>query len=1142
MSTMHPYRVHSRPGPVATWNGGPNHLGYGTPTAPPQSVSVGTYGYGNVPTDPAKAPPNTNPFQAYFATPALAPKPQYPTRENLDYPDSFEVLQDAVKDVLIQMITQQAVVFVTRIYPWRRTDNVDGFRWIRIKYNQHVLNPRAPEAPSRLLTHTGEEREVAMTYFGIALMMEWDFMTKTPMGGPMFRAHLQQITNATITTAVLDVCTEIMEGEEYQDRNAPQNYNPGQLSQLLDEETHDFGILTKNPQTGFMECWDKLRSMIEAREHGVSPNVFIVPYRAINYAARSLTGSFLTTGLVGLQPRPDQATAIYNAQGQRQGGVALVETPIIKLGDRLGTRNVGDTTATFGQFFRALWTDCLHDDHYSTDRRTIATWNEQEGIYYQRELTEMLTYCGLFSNDEEMAPGLTDIGAEFFSGYANVRDYLHDQGCLDTVVKAMSANVGAVTRLGALVSATVLEGPPVGHPVGQGSGNSSSSLSVADPMYRRPLGGLVKDTALVALLPLEAKSLYGRGNVWQRLQDSMPERANRTETASYMLPVYDAKNQDWSDERVPLKVTPEEAKNNALNSEWYDSLRREFSLSGALDLANNRWSVPLNNMANLGTIYSRNGHSVTPLFERALRSAFEKDRVVTVEPVQVYGRPHFAASVAADPHLQNAVRDMMQELADAKVLSDSRGRKTDLAYAPFYADILEAMALTRHAHPEWPSQIQELGYAMIMVAGVAAHLSQLQKDDKLGKAQRQVLGEIQLLVGLYTAAAHASLLRKEPTPLQILNTEIPVRTYWGSMGNHRGSMSKALKDIEVGGTLNKVLGKVVDSYRGLMAQFAVPDTSNAEDLARTLQRESQAAGVPGEQAAALNNAADMFDELKKAPADQTFDGVVALLRNLDINHIGSFFVICKDHDIPVALSFYYFEPNITFMMSRAAVLKDGGGTGSTMMAIPDLLFSRSATLKMLVGHFTVKMKAVTTNPENKAVHQHAAFRAYVHGAAVTPWPCTADMRIAYSNGAAVQHVNHFGGFWVAVPPREKCKRTRMDITGRFHPSLDDSPGEHYSTCQYYRRAWGWTHSNESLVTKHKSFTSYVPGQGAPRSNTMIFQGAQFLFPKEKPLKTFIEGCGHLGAAPTPGSNKSRNGKGYAAPANFGSEAITKVVF
>lgn len=218
-----------------------------------------------------------------------------------------------------------------------------------------------------------------------------------------------------------------------------------------------------------------------------------------------------------------------------------------------------------------------------------------------------------------------------------------------------------------------------------------------------------------------------------------------------------------------------------------------------------------------------------------------------------------------------------------------------------------------------------------------------------------------------------------------------------------------------------------------------------------------------------------------------------------IIHIGKFFHACERRNIPVPLSFYIFEPSVTFTMGTAAVMPKG--IGITAANIPDIREGTNPQIKKTVVHFTITTSAITRHEESLLVCQNADFQTFQGGSQLELWKATPQIAQGYRSGAI--NPLKYGGFVIAVPPDTEKMDDISDITGRYNINVDHP--RLYPTADMYCRYWGWR--RESPMDRHLSFA--MSSDTDELRNTVIIQGPQYHYVNGE--RRQVAGAGHLGA-------------------------------
>lgn len=308
------------------------------------------------------------------------PKPQ----EKYDLPETFYGLTGAngiVSRAIIKLITIEQQWPVREVLPWKQHEGSLAVGWDEFHFNDHSLTETPHEVPPRLLTSEKIGHQEAMKRFGLAMLLEHDFM-KTPEGRLQYKMNMQQIANAVLNTCIHGAMIALVTSK-YNPKNLAmtmynQKFTMRDFKEFLSTQKEFFGVLQKN-ELGAAAIVDLARDVL-AQRNNFDADTLIVPEGAAKFCAFTHASG----GLDGSNAKVDPGRSIL-ANTSDARGFKVFESSKIATGDGSGPHDPLYRPRSHGEHY--LMTDrfllSVPDSQYRTSMMTIKVFDEDRDAIVQ---------------------------------------------------------------------------------------------------------------------------------------------------------------------------------------------------------------------------------------------------------------------------------------------------------------------------------------------------------------------------------------------------------------------------------------------------------------------------------------------------------------------------------------------------------------------------------------------------------------------------------------------------------------------------------------------------------------------------------------------------------------------------------------
>lgn len=414
----------------------------GGATTAPQAVNFAGRGDDTAP----------NHFLYFGFNPQFLEKPaelQY-ARETQNLPEAFRGPNPFMSKLVITMITNSELWPIREMLPLKRWESGNRVQWEIWKFNDHQMNRRPEQAPSRLVTSQRDVKQDTITSYGIAGVLEHGFM-KTPSGRLAYMANLWQFINSALECLCHGAQTAVLFVDYTKNLNAtlpPQLGSVTEMRKICERELKFWALLQKVAE-GIMLVVQDFKDSFMARL-GRPPNYMIMGPGTQQYAANRL----------GLYVPPDEGS---RASKGVPPGITVREFRNIHGAENAPTIQPGRVTIHIGRLFKMTqkFLRGVPGKEYRSSAMDRHVQDLSNNDYAIVRYEQILAYAGLFEEvktelglDE---PGRADgyarvvkwqltkgIGEAFFEGYSNWYAYMKETGVLRPWVDSLLSKGASV--------------------------------------------------------------------------------------------------------------------------------------------------------------------------------------------------------------------------------------------------------------------------------------------------------------------------------------------------------------------------------------------------------------------------------------------------------------------------------------------------------------------------------------------------------------------------------------------------------------------------------------------------------------------------------------------------------------------------
>lgn len=311
------------------------------------------------------------------------PKPQ----EKYDMPEAYTGMltgrDGIVSRAIIKLITLEQQWPVREVLPWKQHEGSLSVGWDEFHFNDHSLTETPHEVPPRLLTSEKIGHQEALKRFGLAMLLEHDFM-KTPEGRLQYKMNMQQIANAVLNTCIHGAMIALVTST-YNPKNIAmtmynQKFNLRDFKEFLATQKEFFGILQKS-ELGAAAVVDFARDVL-AQRNNFDADTLIVPEGAAKFCAFTHAGA--NGGLDGSSSKVDPHLSILsNTTDSRK--FKVFESSKIATGDGGAPHDPLYRPRSHGEHY--LMTDkyllSVPDSLYRSSMMTIKVFDEDRNAIVQ---------------------------------------------------------------------------------------------------------------------------------------------------------------------------------------------------------------------------------------------------------------------------------------------------------------------------------------------------------------------------------------------------------------------------------------------------------------------------------------------------------------------------------------------------------------------------------------------------------------------------------------------------------------------------------------------------------------------------------------------------------------------------------------
>lgn len=254
---------------------------------------------------------------------------------------------------------------------------------------------------------------------------------------------------------------------------------------------------------------------------------------------------------------------------------------------------------------------------------------------------------------------------------------------------------------------------------------------------------------------------------------------------------------------------------------------------------------------------------------------------------------------------------------------------------------------------------------------------------------------------------------------------------------------------------------------------------------------------------------------------------------------GAYIKWCMRRHVYPPVGVILWRPHERWLMSSAIHMNGRGRAGWTFFHNADFQLGDNTAQKMHMGNFTIYLKSAIIQNKYLAYADNIMCKAYLGGAGCSLWdPLNVDDLRDYHDGNLYNDI-----FAVAVPVNYRPDSWYLDITGRYHPSLNANRSAElatlYSSADIYAAHWGWT-----APLKDPTNMRYKDSYPA-KYNTLCLQMMEMMYSSKKGDFSRIKiNRGHWGPdiyAGCAAAHIGKGGGGYLLPTNYsGTNTISLV--
>jgi hypothetical protein len=425
------------------------HAPYINEAAVSQRGSHLEIGYGNSST--STTGPNSDAYQdpiaaytSFLGSPNI--KLNVPTPHSVEMRtllDAFTGSRDLLNQVMIDQITQEDQVWVTKILPWQKHEDSIEIRWSVWKFDSHMTDAVPHLSVPRLLTSKETAEARTMQRQGIAAIMEYDFH-KTPKGRMAFFMHLAQIRFAIVETQSMGVVLELLRSNYVDTLITRSDFSIGheRYKRVALAQKDQFAILQVS-KNGLIELFTAMKTILQ--ERGVTgADVMILPEGGCRFLKnRPEHSMYFATG------RPDPTTLLGEAMTDEKFKqiasrklVQIVESRPFRGDEKSGNWDPfpRQTVIAGHEVMLATRTKLVPPMHYQSWMRKEKIYSQQVDQHVDIDIESALQNCLLFNEEDQDHHELSNMGREYFADYKNLDDYFKTYGYAEDVLDYISAN------------------------------------------------------------------------------------------------------------------------------------------------------------------------------------------------------------------------------------------------------------------------------------------------------------------------------------------------------------------------------------------------------------------------------------------------------------------------------------------------------------------------------------------------------------------------------------------------------------------------------------------------------------------------------------------------------------------------------
>jgi hypothetical protein len=369
--------------------------------------------------------------------------------EILNQPEAYFGDQKSISQLVITRIAKSEMWPIQVLLPWKKWEGGREIHWDVWTFNDHLLGRVPEQSTSRLVTSHRDTKMDMIHRLGLAMMMEHGFQ-ETPAGILSYRAQLQQIANATISTLCLSAQEAILKvNVQLKDMHVSmgQLLYKNRLQQIIDQELDQFAIIRKKPH-GMRMLIDGMIKKFQAT-NGIKPNMCVLGQGTLSLARnRPEFGNY--NDLFEGRTKTGQKVALEDLQN----AMSYYEFELIRAPGDLPAIVPGEMMSRTGLFtyFGTSRLTGLDPRYWRTHYMDMDLHIPRVNDYQTASYAQVVRMAGAYDQDPDGAvePGsmfgasysqakagaggstrsryrLTSIGRRFFDGYQTWGQYLRDQ-------------------------------------------------------------------------------------------------------------------------------------------------------------------------------------------------------------------------------------------------------------------------------------------------------------------------------------------------------------------------------------------------------------------------------------------------------------------------------------------------------------------------------------------------------------------------------------------------------------------------------------------------------------------------------------------------------------------------------------------